>query len=441
MTLGFLRTFWSVLIGLLGAGATIAILASPALADVSPGELITHENAARVKDLVSPGVYYKVNHGMSMKVMPTERIEWPPPYKGATEKYSGQVRLSPDGRTLLNYVAGQPFPFVDLNDPHVANKIMWNNAFRPITSDDYDLRNYGCDSVSTSLGSGPRVLDHFQIGHYAGYSLVGRTEVEPMPVDPDFKNTGRYWLFGLYPVLAPQSLHGTGFIRWRYADPNRGDDIWNWTTGSRRVRRLNEAIMSSAVAPATRRSADVTVFDPDHYSGFNPKIEQYDYKFLGERTMLAPVNVANSPATTCMSDGGASACPENWQKRHLYLIEATPRAGFANNALHSKTLVYVDSELWFNPYVDSYDKAGQLWQNHIYWLTYRDRPVPDAKIAIYPFKRQFVVAAAATDVQTGAVTMCYLPDRNSPERETWYINMGAVDRDFFTTSAMVRAAR
>src|SRR5215831_602746 len=139
MSLGFLRTLWSALIGFLGAAATLAIFASSAHADVSPGELITHENAASVKDLVSPGVYYKVNHGMSMKVMPTERIEWPPPYKGATEKYSGQVRLSPDGRTLSNFVAGQPFPFVDLNDPSGANKIMWNNAFRPITSDDYDL--------------------------------------------------------------------------------------------------------------------------------------------------------------------------------------------------------------------------------------------------------------------------------------------------------------
>ena len=38
-------------------------------------------------------------------------------------------------------------------------------------------------------------------------------------------------------------------------------------------------------------------------------------------------------------------------------------------------------------------------------------------------------------------TYCYLPDRNSPERETWYINMGAVDREFFTTNAMVRAAQ
>ena len=31
--------------------------------------------------------------------------------------------------------------------------------------------------------------------------------------------------------------------------------------------------------------------------------------------------------------------------------------------------------------------------------------------------------------------MCYLPGQNTPERECWYINMGAVDKDFFTTEA------
>ena len=46
----------------------------------------------------------------------------------------------------------------------------------------------------------------------------------------------------------------------------------------------------------------------------------------------------------------------------------------------------------------------------------------------------------ATDIQTGQATMCYLPGIETPERECWYINMGAVDREFFTTQAMVKAA-
>jgi hypothetical protein len=406
-----------------------------AFAQVKPGDFITPESAAKVRDLVSPGVNYKVEHGMSMKIIPTSRIDWPPPYKDATEKYSAQVRLSNDHRSIVGYVAGQPFPLIDPNDPWVANKVIWNNVFRPITSDDYDLRFYDCDSSFTKNGPQTQQVEYFQIGHYAGYDLVGRTEVEPLPTDPDFKNTGRYWVFGLYPVLAPQEIRGTGFIRWRYADPRRGDDIWSLGAGSRRVRRINESIMSSSTASGTSAHS----WDPDHYSGFNPKTEQYLYKFLGEKNMLGCVHAAHSPELRCATDGGTSACPEEWEMRHMYVIEALPDRSRID-AIDSRTIVYLDSEMWFEPYIDTYDRAGKLFRSHIYWLATRDRPVPDAKVAIYPFKRSFVVGAVSTDVQSGLGTMCYLPGVETPERECWYINMGAVDKTFFTTDAMVRAA-
>jgi hypothetical protein len=413
----------------------IAIVVGSAFAQVKPGDMVTEESATRVKDLVSPGVYYKVERGMSMKIVPTSRADWPPPYKDATEKYSAQVRLSDDHRSLVGYVAGQPFPLVDANDPFVANKIIWNNVFRPITSDDYDLRFYDCDTEYQAKGKQNKQIEYFQIGHYAGYDLVGRTEVEPLPVDPDFKVSGRLWLFALYPVLAPQEIRGVGFIRFRYANPRRGDDSWSWAKSSRRIRRVDESILSSAVTSGTSAFS----WDPDHYSGFNPKTEEYDYKFLGEKNMLGSVHAEHSPETRCASDGGASACPEAWEMRHMYVVEATPRRGKIN-AIDSRTMIYMDSEMWFEPYIDTYDQKGQLFRAHIYWLAYRDRPVPDAKVAIYPFKREFVVGAVSTDVQTGQATMCYLPGIETPERECWYINMGAVDKTFFTTEAMVAAA-
>jgi hypothetical protein len=416
----------------------LAVLAfsAPSNAEVKPGDFITPENASKVQNLVAPGVYYKVQHGMTMKIVPSERVDWPPPYKDATEKYSAQVRLTQDRKSLVGYVAGQPFPLIDTNDPDVATKIIWNNVFRPITTDDYDLRYYDCDSEYQRQGAQQQQIEYFQIGHYAGYDLVGRTEVEPMPIDPDFRSTGRYWLFGLYPILSPQEIRGTGFIRWRYADSKRGDDIWSLNAGSRRVRRVDESIMSSST---TAGGTAAHAWDPDHYSGFNPKTEQYNYKFLGEKNMLATIHAQHSPEVRCPTDGGASACPEAWEMRHLYVVEATPDRSKVN-ALDSRTLVYLDSEMWFEPYIDTYDRSGRLFRSHIYWLATRDRPVPDAKVAIYPFKRSFVVGAVSTDVQSGLATMCYLPGMETPERECWYINMGAVDKTFFTTDAMVRAA-
>jgi len=424
----------SATISLLFVIASLQPGAPLARAQVKPGDMITTENAVKVKDLVSPGVYYKVLNNMSMKIVPTQRVDWPPPYKDATEKYSGQVRLSADRRSLIGYVAGQPFPLIDANDPDVAAKISWNNVFRPITSDDYDLRFYDCDTTYESNHAQTSQIEYFQIGHYAGYDLVGRTEVDPLPIDPDFKHTGRYWLYALYPVLAPAEIRGAGILRYRYADPKKGDDTWSYNNQSRRVRRLSEAILSSATGAYS--------WDADHASGFNAKVEQYNWKFLGEREMLATVHAEHSPETRCATDNGASACPEAWEMRHIYIIEASPRreVGQAKEAIDSKTIIYSDSEVAFPPYIDTYDQQGRLFRSHIYWLANRDRPVPDARVAIYPFRREFVVGAVSTDVQTGQATMCYLPGIETPERECWYINMGAVDREFFTTQAMVKAA-
>ena len=87
-----------------------------------------------------------------------------------------------------------------------------------------------------------------------------------------------------------------------------------------------------------------------------------------------------------------------------------------------------------------YDRRGELIVNFTNWLTYRDRPVPDAKIAIYSFKRLFQVNGTSTNVQTGLSSFCDLPMPNAPDRECWYINMGSVNRADFTTGAMVETA-
>ena len=249
------------------------LLAATARAGVQPGDVITPENAAQVKDLVSPGVYYMVQHGMHMNIVPPDQVDWPPPYKDATEKYASQVRLSDDHRSLVGYVAGQPFPLIDTNDPYVATKIMWNNVFRPIASDDADLRFFDCQSVNIGLGADRRIVNEIQVGHLGAYALVGRTEVEPLPIDPDFKKTNRLFMGALYPVLAPEDARGTGAIRYRYAAPDRGDDTWVWLPGARRVRRLNESANSTAAGAQT--------FDADHTTGFDPKTRGVRLQVLG----------------------------------------------------------------------------------------------------------------------------------------------------------------
>ena len=75
------------------------------------------------------------------------------------------MTLTQDGM-LKNYVAGQPFPLLDPNDPEVARKVIWNFSFRPGFTDDFDIRDVETDSyVAGQTSSEP--VDRIRIGHLA----------------------------------------------------------------------------------------------------------------------------------------------------------------------------------------------------------------------------------------------------------------------------------
>jgi hypothetical protein len=437
----------------LAAVAALALLpVTPrALAQVKPGDDITKANADRVQNLLSPGNFILVQKGMELKIVPTEKMEWPPPFKTATEKYSPQVQLGADG-TLKNYVAGQPFPLLDPNDPNVATKIMWNFSFRPLYSDDIDMRypevaSFGGDNTGSPLS-------YFTVGHFAFYNNVGRIEVPPIPTDPDAVSSGLRYRFAFYPFLEPSSLRGYGMIRMRHSDPKLEDNVWVFNPMTRRLRRQSAEILSDAIGAlpgfsggsgggygggpsSSGGSAYVNTLDPDSYFGFSAKIEDFTYKYLGEKEMLACVHAANSPVQACPTDGGKTICPENWELRHLYVVEADVKPG--NDLSIPKRILYLDSEGWFITASDQYDRQGKLWKTIATFDTYRDRPVPDARVAIYPYKRMFQLGLVDYDVQSSYSSVVYMPGATSPDRECWYIDMGTVDNAFFTPEALERA--
>ena len=78
-----------------------------------------------------------------------------------------------------------------------------------------------------------------------------------------------------------------------------------------------------------------------------------------------------------------------------------------------------------------------------------DRPLPDPRVAVERDHRRgqrghaghephHRARVAHVDAHRGAG--CRLPGRDTPERECWYINMGAVDRKFFDPGSMVKSA-
>ena len=217
---------------------------------MKPGDVIAPANASMVEGLVSPGNLILVKQGMSMKIVPTGHLDWPPPYKAATEQYSPQVSLSSNG-DLRNYVAGLPFPLVDANDPDAAIKIMWNFTFRPLYTDDLDERAV---EILSHRAGWTNEVEHFTFGHLGLYKYVGRTEVAPMPTDPDVLKTGIVARSGVFPILEPAEMRGAGIIRERYAIPGFEDAVWEYSPSTRRLRRLPTAELSDLLEfpPAQR---------------------------------------------------------------------------------------------------------------------------------------------------------------------------------------------
>jgi uncharacterized protein DUF1329 len=438
------------------AGTLLAMLCwtARAQAAVKPGDVITQENANKVAELLSPGNYKLVRDGMQLRVVPTDKLEWPPPFKTATEKYSPQVQLMPDG-SLRGYVAGQPFPLVDPNDPQMATKVMWNYSFRPLYSDDIDMRY---PEVATF---GPRAmgwpLSYYTVGHFAFYNNIGRIEVPPIPTDPDALKSGLRYRFGFFPFLEPTALRGLGMTRERYIDPNREDNVWVYSPGTRKLRRESAGLLADSTGAlggfggggggggmggggmggVSGATAYANTLDPDSYFGFSAKVEDFSYRFLGEREMLASVHAEHSPAPQCPYDGGKTICPENWELRHLYVIEANVKKGLGSTI--PKRILYIDSEGWFVTASDQYDRQGKLWKTIATFNTYRDRPVPDARVAVYPYKRIFQLGLVDEDLTTGYSSVVYMPGKTAPDRECWYIDMGTVDNTFLAPQSLEKA--
>ena len=78
--------------------------------DLKPGETISRLNVERIKDLVSPGIYWTVENGMDMKIVPYQKISPPQFFLDATEKYGSQITGIGHNITL----GGVHYPLTDL---------------------------------------------------------------------------------------------------------------------------------------------------------------------------------------------------------------------------------------------------------------------------------------------------------------------------------------
>jgi hypothetical protein len=408
-------------------GLLAGVLASDAMADVAAGDKVTVDRIEEIRSLISPGLEWCIRRGFPITITATRRIEWPRAYREATERYAGQVRLSPDGLALHDYVAGLPFPTIDAQDPRAALKIMWNYEHNFFATDDVDLRNFDADTGSIPLHGPMNVERHFLLDHFRRLFWTGRLYVEPKPEKPN--PHGYRVQQGLYPILEPFDLKGVGGLSNRYLDPGRPDDSWLYLPSLRRVRRLSAAQRSDALF-----GQDV---DIDSFGGYAGHIAWMDWSFLGEREMLGVAHAEQFPVR--WHETVDWAFDDVWERRRVYVVEGKsklPQYAFG------KRVLFIDHEAWGIAYSDMYDRSGELWKVWINAASMRRKAFEGPGVIEYEDERPFVPAIVMVDTQLEHVTRAALPSHRFPGEQGWYFNQGeaaGVTDDWFTVAALVSA--
>ena len=351
--------------------------------------------------------------GMQLEIGPTQADYSPAgAYKAATERFRGQVRIGPDN-SLENYTAGQPFPIEEIdcaNDPQAGVKLMWSFG--------YQWRGAGASTqfFYSYWDRGEQLPLYYQ-GTARGVQLSHRVESKYLDTlgGDVFRGEKRKGASGPS-VEAPFDARGIQLLNFRYKSSDgprsqaKNDDTWVYVPSLRRVRRISTAQRTDAVAG--------TDFTFDDLFSFNGVIPQYEWRCLGERKIIGPMNTKAQayPYEKHHNFGpyGLSFADDRWELRDAVVVRMIPKND--DHPYHHKD-IYIDKQSMTAMYSFAYDLKEELWK--IIWHNKRWSEDHSLTGEWYkgwegvPEPRDLlIVADVIVNVQTGTGNRIEIWDRN-----------------------------
>ena len=333
------------------------------------GDTISFEQVEKLKEFLPPEFWtnreFFFYEGMQLEIGPTLRkYGAADAYIAMSEKYKGQASIGEDGG-LANYGAGQPFEAARIDckgDPNAGVKIIWN--FVKAWNGD------GARSTwSYTYWDRGEQLPLYYEGTAKVITLVNRVEPEYQTANAGdvFPNEKRNSVFGIE-VDAPFDARGIMLLTYRYRTADgplkqaKNDDTWVYVPDLRRVRRISSAQRTDSV-----QGTDFTMDDLRSFAGIPP---QYEWKCIGEQTVIAPMNTKSLayPYADSYNFGpyGFSFASDRWEVRNAWIIRFDPRN--EDHPYHHKD-IYVDKETYEPLYSFAYDRKKELWK--IIWHNHR----------------------------------------------------------------------
>ena len=319
-------------------------LANAGDVDLKPGDTVGPENWEKAKGMVGENLLNRIKQGYSFKIKEPKNFKLPKEYLEATERYSAQVRLSNNGE-LLNYVAGLPFPNFDHTDLQAGLKLAWNFYWRWLGD---DVREGGGTKTGKIIreaiekdGSERRadVIHHY-------IRTRGRVTVDPKPNIPGYEHID--WM-QIRADEYPRDTSGTTTLEIRYLDPNREDDLYIYVPSIRRVRRSPPIQRCATLAPSE--------FNFDDIKSFNGKMTDFNYRFLGERKMLA--NFVQRHVPFHRKSGDYLPLDEEWEIQDAYVLEIIPKNP---NYCYPRKVLYIDKVYLETIWTIVWDSKKSYWK-------------------------------------------------------------------------------
>jgi len=351
------RTMRTMRLGL--AAAALCLISSAArAADNDQPWVLDANNWQEGKDLLPEPVVKRLKDGQYwFKVSPVDPKKFHDNYSkkfwDASAANEGKYDVEPKQCGLVDkatgkipdFLIGLPFPKIDKNDPNAACKIAHNFNF---------AGNAGGGGGATFTLNGVDSNGQFRrvkaFIHAMGYQ--GRLDGQ-LPDNPE-NLQGQ----GIGGAIEPQDVEGVSTLTKRYWDWESQDALWAYVPSTRRARRVNAASRSDPVA-----GLDIFADDLNCYAG---KIEYYQWKLIGEGSILAPViqpypfkmnpgptpsrfNVS-TPYSTAAYEKAGSKGAQWWPQenvvfvpRPVWIIEGQSSDPYYN---FGKVIMYFDKEMY-----------------------------------------------------------------------------------------------
>lgn len=367
--------------------ALVSCLLAPALArgEVAAGQVITPANREEVKQLFPEEIYaYAVQNFEDLELGIAPSGDYTPPAKfvEATARYACQARLDDKGN-LVDYVAGQPFPYsewakkatdhkcdLEPSDPRFALKLAWNVNYRWQGPG----HNYPHWGFSYMRNEGKKLWRLGQ-GEYRRTYFSHRADLLPKGHELD-PGTDIEWA-EFFEIMDPFDLRGTMYLLFRYTDPAKEDDTWAYVPSLRRVRRV----------AATQKSDSLmgTEFTLEDFALFSGYVTDQDWEFAGESTRLVAINTQRECFPLNMGKevaqrrvgmtrlgelkewgvcryGPYGALPfvdERWEKRTVFQLDDYPKQ---KGHPYSLKKIWYDKETMAPKYAFVFDRAGEPYK-------------------------------------------------------------------------------